>query len=228
MEKFRKIAKILRIPEPQDKSISTEELFFTHKTPFYTGSLSNLVESEGTNRMYGLSALLFTLIRNNQTLLVTSWRTRCITTCSPTSSRHSLSIQTGRNWYSPPIVSCSLMRTSSVGTWCICQQERIGRNGDLSCQGFRTSQGGVNPQCLQSRQIGCKATIGQYLHWRIKKGVSAWNNKDRLNIPSKSIVRGLRNGTTLNGCAPTIVSSFQWSRTFPRTAVAHTSRTWNS
>ena len=49
--------------------ISTEELFFTHKTPFYTGSLSNMVESEGTNRMYGLSALLFTLIKNNQTLL---------------------------------------------------------------------------------------------------------------------------------------------------------------
>lgn len=46
-----------------------KELFFTHKTPFYTGSLSNMVESEGTNRMYGLSALLFTLIRNNQTLL---------------------------------------------------------------------------------------------------------------------------------------------------------------
>lgn len=69
MEKFRKIAKILHISEPQDKSISTEELFFTHKTPFYTGSLSNMVESEGTNRMYGLSALLFTLIKNNQTLL---------------------------------------------------------------------------------------------------------------------------------------------------------------
>ena len=69
MEKFRKIAKILRIPEPQDKSVATEELFFTHKTPFYTGSLSNIVESEGTNRMYGLSALLFTMIRNNQTLL---------------------------------------------------------------------------------------------------------------------------------------------------------------
>ncbi len=46
-----------------------KKLFFTHKTPFYTGSLSNVVESEGTNRMYGLSALLFTLIRNNQTLL---------------------------------------------------------------------------------------------------------------------------------------------------------------
>jgi len=66
MEKFRKIAKILHISEPQDKSISTEELFFTHKTPFYTGSLSNMVESEGTNRMYGLSALLFTLIKNNR------------------------------------------------------------------------------------------------------------------------------------------------------------------
>ena len=69
MEKFRKIAKILHLEEPQDKSISTEELFFTHKTPFYTGSLSNMVESEGTNRMYGLSALLYTLIKNNQTLL---------------------------------------------------------------------------------------------------------------------------------------------------------------
>ena len=46
-----------------------KKLFFTHKTPFYMGSLSNMVESEGTNRMYGLSALLFTLIRNNQILL---------------------------------------------------------------------------------------------------------------------------------------------------------------
>lgn len=90
MEKFRKIAKILHISEPQDKSISTEELFFTHKTPFYTGSLSNMVESEGTNRMYGLSALLFTLIKTIRHCCVMSWRTRCITTCSPILSRHSL------------------------------------------------------------------------------------------------------------------------------------------
>ena len=69
MEKFRKIAKILHLAEPQDKSVSTEELFFTHKTPFYTGSLSTIVESEGTNRMYGLSALLYTLVKNNQTLV---------------------------------------------------------------------------------------------------------------------------------------------------------------
>ena len=57
----------LFIKEKKDEA--SEELFFTHKTPFYTGNLSNRVESEGTNRMYGLSALLFTLIRNNQTLL---------------------------------------------------------------------------------------------------------------------------------------------------------------
>jgi uncharacterized protein len=69
VEKFRKIARILHIAEPQDKSASTEELFFTHKTPFYTGSLSTIVESEGTNRMYGLSALLYTLVKNNQTLV---------------------------------------------------------------------------------------------------------------------------------------------------------------
>ncbi len=29
---------------------------------------------------------------------------------------------------------------------------------------FGLHKEGVNPQCLQSRQIGCKATIGQYLH----------------------------------------------------------------
>lgn len=69
MEQFRQIARILHLPEPQDKSISQEELFFTHKTPFYTGDLSNMVESEGTRRMYGLSALLFTLVRGNQTLV---------------------------------------------------------------------------------------------------------------------------------------------------------------
>ncbi len=69
LEKFRKIAKILHIAEPQAKSVSAEELFFTHKTPFYTGSLSTIVESEGTNRMYGLSALLYTLVKNNQTLV---------------------------------------------------------------------------------------------------------------------------------------------------------------
>ena len=69
VEKFRKIARILHMAEPQDKSVSTEELFFTHKTPFYTGSLSTIVESEGTNRMYGLSALLYTLVKNNQTLV---------------------------------------------------------------------------------------------------------------------------------------------------------------
>ena len=38
-----------------------------------------------------------------------------------------------------------------------------------------------------------------------------------MNIPSKSIVKVLRNGTTLNGCAPTTVLSSLWSRTFART-----------
>ena len=69
LEKFQQIARILRLPEHQDKAISQEELFFTHKTPFYTGDLSNMVESDGTNRMYGLSALLFTLVRSNQILV---------------------------------------------------------------------------------------------------------------------------------------------------------------
>lgn len=69
MNRFRQIARILNIPEPQDKSISSEELFFTHKTPYYTGDLSTIVESDGTNRMYGLSALLYMLIGGNQILL---------------------------------------------------------------------------------------------------------------------------------------------------------------
>lgn len=69
MEQIRQIAHILHLPEPETRNISKQELFFTHKTPFYTGDLSNMVESEGTNRMYGLSALLYILIRSNQILV---------------------------------------------------------------------------------------------------------------------------------------------------------------
>lgn len=49
--------------DPQD------DLFFTHQTPFYTGDMNNAEESEGTLRMYGLSAVLFLLIMQNQILL---------------------------------------------------------------------------------------------------------------------------------------------------------------
>ena len=50
-------------PEPLD------DLYFTHQTPFYTGDMNDTEESEGTLRMYGLSALLFLLIKQNQILL---------------------------------------------------------------------------------------------------------------------------------------------------------------
>ena len=49
--------------DPQD------DLFFTHQTPFYTGDMNNTEESEGTLRMYGLSAVLYMLIKQNQILL---------------------------------------------------------------------------------------------------------------------------------------------------------------
>ena len=44
-------------------------LFFTHKTPFYTGDMKDAEESEGTLRMYGLAAILYLLIKQNQILL---------------------------------------------------------------------------------------------------------------------------------------------------------------
>ena len=46
-----------------------DDLYFTHQTPFYTGDMNDTEESEGTLRMYGLSALLFLLIKQNQILL---------------------------------------------------------------------------------------------------------------------------------------------------------------
>ena len=69
LEKYRKVARILGLPEIQGKHIAREELFFTHKTPFYTGDLSNIAESDGTNRMYGLSALMYILTKSNQILV---------------------------------------------------------------------------------------------------------------------------------------------------------------
>jgi len=48
---------------------SMDDLYFTHQTPFYTGDMNDTEESEGTLRMYGLSALLFLLIKQNQILL---------------------------------------------------------------------------------------------------------------------------------------------------------------
>ena len=57
-----------------DKEASPEldaqdDLFFTHQTPFYTGDMNNAEESEGTLRMYSLSAVMYLLIRQNQILL---------------------------------------------------------------------------------------------------------------------------------------------------------------
>lgn len=46
-----------------------DDLFFTHQTLFYTGDMNNAEESEGTLRMYGLAAILFLLIKQNQILL---------------------------------------------------------------------------------------------------------------------------------------------------------------
>lgn len=46
-----------------------EDLFFTHQTPFYTGDMNNAEESEGTLRMYCLSAIMYLLIKQNQILL---------------------------------------------------------------------------------------------------------------------------------------------------------------
>ena len=57
-----------------EKNVELDKVFNYFESEFMpllskNDSLSNMVESEGTNRMYGLSALLFTLITNNQTLL---------------------------------------------------------------------------------------------------------------------------------------------------------------
>lgn len=46
-----------------------DDLFFTHQTPFFKGDMDDTEESEGTLRMYGLAAILFLLIKQNQILL---------------------------------------------------------------------------------------------------------------------------------------------------------------
>lgn len=46
-----------------------EVLFFTHHTPFYESEFPQRAESDGTNRMYGLSAALFLLIKYNSVFL---------------------------------------------------------------------------------------------------------------------------------------------------------------
>lgn len=68
LERLKKVATIVGVPEP-DGSVVRDEVTFTHKTPFYTGELSDEVESEGTRRMYGLAALFYILIRDGQILV---------------------------------------------------------------------------------------------------------------------------------------------------------------
>ena len=63
MTKKVKSDELILETDPQD------DLFFTHQTPFYTGDMNNAEESEGTLRMYGLSAVLYLLIMQNQILL---------------------------------------------------------------------------------------------------------------------------------------------------------------
>lgn len=65
---LQKLAKMVGMPEPDGK-VMREEISFTHRTPFYTGELSDDVESEGTKRMYGLSALFYILMRKSQILV---------------------------------------------------------------------------------------------------------------------------------------------------------------
>lgn len=65
---LKKLTDIAGMPE-FDNHVTREEVTFTHKTPFYTGELKDEEESEGTKRMYGLSALLYVLIRDNQILV---------------------------------------------------------------------------------------------------------------------------------------------------------------
>lgn len=59
------IAELTNKPKPKGRTVLKEELYFTHKTPFFEEKFINGLESSGTERMYGLAAILFNLIKNN-------------------------------------------------------------------------------------------------------------------------------------------------------------------
>lgn len=48
-----------------EENDSEDNLFFTHQTPFYSGDMNITEESDGTLRMYSLSAVLFLFIKHN-------------------------------------------------------------------------------------------------------------------------------------------------------------------
>lgn len=68
-KRLKAFAALIEEPEPQDRNISSDELFFTHKTPFFQETFEDNLESQGTKRMYGLSAILFWLVKHNRILL---------------------------------------------------------------------------------------------------------------------------------------------------------------
>lgn len=69
VEKLKQFANIMQMDMPQLDDFTKEELFFTHRTPSYTGDFSYNVESRGTQRMYGLLSILYFLIKNNIILI---------------------------------------------------------------------------------------------------------------------------------------------------------------
>jgi hypothetical protein len=69
IEKLKQFAKLMQRDMPQLDDFTKEELFFTHRTPSYTGDFSYNVESRGTQRMYGLLSILYFLIKNNIILI---------------------------------------------------------------------------------------------------------------------------------------------------------------
>ena len=68
-KRLKAFAALIEEPEPQDRNISSDELFFTHKTPFFQETFEDNLESQGTRRMYGLSVILFWLVKHNRILL---------------------------------------------------------------------------------------------------------------------------------------------------------------
>lgn len=66
--KLKAFVQLIEEPLPEDRSILRDDLYFTHKTPYFQETFQDDLESLGTKRMYGLSVILYFLVGQNNIL----------------------------------------------------------------------------------------------------------------------------------------------------------------
>ncbi|MFK2671942.1 AAA family ATPase [Bacteroides fragilis] len=66
--RLKAFVQLIEEPLPEDRNIFRDDLYFIHKTPYFQETFQDELESLGTKRMYGLSVILYFLVKHNNIL----------------------------------------------------------------------------------------------------------------------------------------------------------------